>query len=52
MVTDHFIVGGQVLSRVQLFDSVYRSTPGFSVLHDLPEFAQILGYQGDQTSQS
>ena len=40
MVTDHFIVGGQVLSCVQLFDSMYCSTPGFSVLHYLPEFEQ------------
>ena len=33
MVTDHFTVGGQSLSRVQLCDSMYRSTPGFSALH-------------------
>ena len=29
------------LSRVRLFDPVDSSTPGFPVLHYLPEFAQI-----------
>ena len=32
----------QSLSRVQLCDPMNCSTPGFSVLHHLPELAQIL----------
>ena len=31
----------QSLSHVQLWDSIYCSTPGFPVLHYLPEFTQV-----------
>ena len=36
-----FVVVVQSLSNVQLYDPLDCSMPGFSVLHCLPEFAQI-----------
>ena len=41
----------QSLSRVQLFDSVDCSTPGFPVPHDLLEFAQTRVHQVDDAIQ-
>ena len=38
-------VFGQLLSCVRLYDPMNHSTPGFSVLHHLPEFAQTLVHQ-------
>ena len=38
---------GMNLSK--LWETVKGSTPGFPALHSLPEFAQLNGYESEQT---